>query len=85
MTPPITFTHKGWFGLCPVYIGDINTEGPCLDPRHWSLSWLMPVSEAIFGMAFWIMTTINPDYEPMWPIRITGKLAQPIVSKKGAD
>lgn len=34
MTPPVTFTHKGWFGLCPVYIGDINTEGPCLDPRH---------------------------------------------------
>ncbi len=28
----VTYTHKGWIGLCPVYIGDPDTDEPLLDP-----------------------------------------------------
>lgn len=32
-----TFTHRAWFGVCPVYMGDIDSQAPHVHPRHWSL------------------------------------------------
>lgn len=26
-------THKGWFGICPVYIGGIESDGPLIVER----------------------------------------------------
>lgn len=48
----VVLTHRGWFGLCPVYVGDINSDKPFIDPRHWSLAWLFWLSECMFGLAF---------------------------------
>lgn len=28
----VALTHRGWFGLCPVYVGDINSDEPFIDP-----------------------------------------------------
>jgi hypothetical protein len=42
--------------------------------RHWSLVPLMIFSEHLFGICFAVMTWIDPDYEPQWPLRVTGAI-----------
>ena len=72
----ITYTHKGWFGICPIYLGDI--EGDCnVAARHDLLEWLM----AVIGLAITVKTWLNPDYEPMFPMCITGELDPPVVKE----
>ena len=72
----ITFTHKGWIGVCPIYIADPDGEC-CVEPRL-SIYWpLMRLGDAVFAMGFWLRTMVDPFYEPMWPIRITGELRVP--------
>ena len=51
MNTTVIYTHKGWFGLCPVYLAGIDSDGPNVDPRHWSLGWLMDLSEAVLSRA----------------------------------
>jgi hypothetical protein len=48
----ILVTHRGWFGLCPVYIGNAKDEEPFLEPVHWVLAWLLWVSAWMYEMAF---------------------------------
>ena len=33
MRPRLVFTHKAWFGWCPVYLADPHTEAPSITPR----------------------------------------------------
>lgn len=74
----ITYTHKGWFGVCPIYLGDI--EGDCnVTARHDLLEWLMDVSEVICDVVISIKSAINPDYEPMWPMCVTGECDPPVI------
>lgn len=81
MRSTVTYTHKGWFGVCPVYLADIETDigGPTVDPRHWTLEWLMDLSEAVFGVCIHIRAALDASYLPMWPIVVTGELVKPIV------
>lgn len=74
--PPSWATHKGWLGLCPVYMAGLDDEGPTVEPRWRVLAWLMPLSEAIFGICFTLRQAVDPTYEPEWPIRVTGRLRQ---------
>lgn len=67
-------THKGWFGLCPVYIGGLDTDAPLLVERSRLLLPLMMLSEAIFGALIWMRSASDPDWEPQWPIRVTGEI-----------
>lgn len=73
-----TCTHKGWFGVCPIYIADPD-DAMFVHPRHWTLAWLLWLSEGIYDVAFIACAVINPAFEPKWPIRISGELARPIV------
>lgn len=70
-----TYTHKGWFGICPVYLAKIETDAPVVEPRWRFLGCLLVLSEAVFGLIIYIATAINPDYEPAWPLLITGQLS----------
>ena len=74
-----TFTHRGWFGICPVYLGGLDTEGPVVDPRHWTLTPLMMLSEAVYWVVFRCCEAMNPAFEASFPLRITGKLDPPII------
>lgn len=68
------YTHKGWFGICPIYLRNPDSDCPTVAPR-WN--WVVPlfvVSEWWQGAAIWLCTVVNPDYEPRWKIRITGEL-----------
>lgn len=46
----IPFTHKGWFGLCPVYMADVETESIRLEPRLPLTSWLINLSAFLYNL-----------------------------------
>jgi hypothetical protein len=73
----VTFTHKGWFGLCPVYFAGLDSECPAVHPRHALCGPLMVLSEAIFGVVFWCCRVMRPGFEAGWPLKVTGKLVPP--------
>lgn len=77
----VEFTHKGWFGLCPVYFSDIDSDSPIIEPRHIALEPLMIVSELCYEMTFSVIQMFKPDYLPTFALRITGELAEPIVKE----
>lgn len=70
----MNYTHKGWFFLCPVYLNPDEGEGMAVDARRPWLDWWFSVNELIFGLTVCIMTAINPEYEPMFPFRVTGEI-----------
>lgn len=70
------FTHKGWFGICPVYLADFQTYSPLVEPRHWVLYPFFWFSLSAFGFHMMFMELLKPGYEPGWPLVITGKLPE---------
>lgn len=74
-----TFTHKGWFGICPVYFANLQSDSPVVHERRpWMLP-LMMISEFMYGVAFACTRLVRPDWEPMWPLRVTGVISPPLV------
>lgn len=71
------FTHKGWFGFCPVYFAHLESDAPYVHPRHWMLEPIMIVNEWLFGAMFFLATLVNSEFEPQWPLRVTGSLQNP--------
>jgi hypothetical protein len=63
----VPFTHKGWFGLCPVYIADADTDRPRLETRIPMTEWLIHLSAAIYDLLA----------AEAFPIKLTGKLNPP--------
>jgi hypothetical protein len=72
----VTYTHKGWLGLCPIHAGSIGTACPDLKARHWTLDWFLEANAYLFSLIFIAMESVNLD-PPGWPIRITGRLDEP--------
>lgn len=72
-----TFTHKGWFGFCPVYLAGVESGEPMIHERHKLLLPVMILSEGFFGAFFFARSLLQPSYEPQWPIWITGELNPP--------
>ena len=65
------FTHKGWIGICPVYIGDVDAEAPVIEERHIIFRPLLWFSTALYGL----LNNILPEDEQVgFPIKITGKI-----------
>ncbi|MBE2242453.1 MAG: hypothetical protein IAE86_06845 [Burkholderiaceae bacterium] len=73
----LTLTHKGWFGVCPVYLADLDSDAPLVVERHWALVPLMLLSEACFGALF-VLGSLFAGFEPAWPISVTGELDTPV-------
>lgn len=72
-------THRGWFGVCPVYLGYIDSDAPLVVERHWVFVPAMMLSEAAFGALFWLANLVSAGrWEPAWPLRISGVLETPI-------
>lgn len=66
-------THKGWFLFCPIYMNFDNEEAPDLWARK---SWLEPlfsVCNWLQQQFMWVMSYLNPNYEPMFAIMVTGE------------
>lgn len=67
-------THKGLFcGIVPVYLDMSDEDMPMMCVRHWSLEPLLDVVEMLFGMCVFLRSLAEADYEPMYPIKITGE------------
>lgn len=75
----VTFTHHGWFGVCPVHMADLEGEAPVIHPKHVLLSPLFWLSESVFGALFLLGTAIHPTWEPAWPLHVTGELPHPLL------
>lgn len=74
----IRLTHKGWFGLCPVYLGAIGSDAPHVHERHWLFWPLLELSHLFFELCFLVQDMAGA--EPTgWPLRITGRLREPVV------
>lgn len=68
------YTHYGWFGICPVYLANLDTECPAVAPRRELYVPLFVISEWLLGAAIYVKTFLDPEWVPYWPIRVTGEL-----------
>lgn len=68
------YTHKGWFCLCPIYIANLETGEPTLEARRWVPEWWFTCNEIAFGLVVQVTMTFKPDFEPLFPILVTGEL-----------
>lgn len=70
-----TYTHYGMFmGVVPVYVGDVESWAPLMTERNWVPAWYLSAIEALFGLFCMAATAVRPDYEPMYAIRLTGRI-----------
>ena len=72
------FTHYGWFvGLVPVYLGNLDLEGPTVTERNGVPEWYFSLAEGLFGIFCWVSSRLDPAFEPGFPLLITGQIAPP--------
>lgn len=73
------FTHEGWFGICPVYVADIESDAPHLTPRveNWFYESLFWVSHGAFMAFFTVTDFLFPAWQVGYPIFLTGELLVP--------
>lgn len=67
------YSHKGWFGFCPVYVDKPYSGSPSVCPRK---PWLMPLiylNIEIQRMAIAACSMMDPHWAPVWKIKLTGK------------
>jgi hypothetical protein len=79
MTHTEHFTHKGWFGVCPVYIRDLETDAPGITPRmdNTLFEALFWISHFGFLAFFTVADVLAPKWQPGFLITITGELLVP--------
>lgn len=69
------FTHYALFcGVVPVYYKDMPPDGCCMAVRNWWPEWLMDAAEAFIGAVINIKSAMDPDYVPIYPIKLTGEI-----------
>lgn len=59
-------THTGWFLFCPIYLADLESEGPVVWARHWAFEPLFWAAGVIQAASICVLSRVNPEYEPMW-------------------
>lgn len=47
MTKKVKWTHKGWFGLAPVYLSNLHKDMPDLSSRYALLEWWLDFNEML--------------------------------------
>lgn len=67
-------THKGlMYGCVPVYLNMDCGDCPEVEGRNLLCEIGLSIVEPLFGLFTYIMTALDPAYEPMYPIKITGE------------
>ena len=67
------WTHSGWLGICPIYLADIESDEPHVEPRHWVFWPLFWLSVYLFDFMNVVMGLMDEDHEPGYPMKITGE------------
>ncbi|MBK5646324.1 MAG: hypothetical protein I4N51_03880 [Acinetobacter sp.] len=81
----VEFTHYGWFGFCPAIFAEIESGAPFIEPRWKILNWWMTVREVCIQIYLNIRSSLDDDFEPMFPLRISGEFSKPIVREFKED
>jgi hypothetical protein len=69
------FTHYGWFvGLVPVYIGNLDAVAPTVTERNGVPEWYFSLAEGLFGLFCRMSSLLSPEFEPAFPLLITGEI-----------
>lgn len=79
MTPTNIVTHLGWFFACPVYIGATDSDAPLIVPRRFIPEWWLTVNDWAFCMFVVLVQLVRPDFDPYYPIKVTGDVDPPLV------
>jgi hypothetical protein len=80
----VTYTHEGWFWLCPILYADEGAEGCVVDERWPWTGWLFTVSEWLEEARIFWATLLIPDYEPSFMFKVR-QLDRPIVREIERD
>lgn len=68
-------THKGQiFGCIPVLLDMTDEQVPGVAPRWFWVEPFFWIAELLFGCAVFLRTMVDPEYEPLFPIKITGEV-----------
>ncbi|MGS5089060.1 hypothetical protein ACVC7V_21455 [Hydrogenophaga sp. A37] len=76
----ITYTHKGWFFLCPVYLNPGEGEGMNVAARRPWLDWWFDVNQEIFEAL-----AAHSYEEQSFPFKVTGRLDPPVTLESSAE
>ncbi|WP_410681183.1 hypothetical protein [Avibacterium paragallinarum] len=68
------FTHYGWLWGIPVYVKDIHSEAPEIIAANFIPDWVLTIADQIGFFIEGLMNINNPEYMPMFKIRITGEI-----------
>lgn len=67
-----TWTHNGWMLLCPIKVSGLES-GELEVAARWDVlePWLT-IQQWCQEAMIWLLTTIDPNYEPAFVFRVTG-------------
>lgn len=66
--------YNGLFcGIVPIRLTDYRDEPPAIEARY-KLDLLLDIVEGLFGLFIMVSSAIDPDFVPMYPIKITGEI-----------
>lgn len=69
------FTHYGYaFGIVPVYVDMRDDEMPMMITRNWIPEILLALVEGVWALQQWVMSLIDPNYEPLYPVILTDEI-----------
>ncbi|MEE3609686.1 hypothetical protein ACLQ90_11725 [Avibacterium paragallinarum] len=68
------FTHYGWLWGIPVYVKDIDSEAPIIEAANFIPEWVLTVADQIGFFIEGLLNINNPEYVPVFKIRITGEI-----------
>lgn len=68
------YTHLGWFGFCPIYVGGLQGRCPDIKARFTWLEPLLRLNIALQELSIGVCTMMDPDWTPTWKIKLTRKL-----------
>jgi len=68
-------THKGlMYGVVPCYFDFTNRECPGVEGRFIGCEALLIFCDLVFEITCYLVTLARPEYEPLFPIKLTGTL-----------
>jgi hypothetical protein len=62
--------NKGLYGFCPVWVEGLEEEHIIMYARHSLLKPLFALSHCMVVATIYVMSAMNPNYEPKFPIKI---------------
>lgn len=75
----VTFTHYGWFGLCPIIIADPEAETPTFQARYKYTEWLFDFSDWMYDRCNDFLLWMDKEHDPVFPYSVSGELDKPII------